>query len=159
MAQWNGNRPLIVLTFELEGEVFALEATHVREILDPGPVTEVPNSAPHVGGLINVRGKVVPLADIRLKFGMSQRPATIDTRFVVIEAMVDGDPVIVAILADKVHEIAEMAAASLEETPRIGMRWRPDYITCVGKRGPDFIIVLDIGRILSADSQPRLTAA
>lgn len=159
MAQWNGNRPLIVLTFELEGEVFALEATHVREILDPGPVTEVPNSNPHVNGLINVRGKVVPLADIRLKFGMAPCPATIDTRFVVIEAIVDGDPVTVAILADKVHEIAEMAAASLEETPRIGMRWRPDYITCVGKRGSDFIIVLDIGRILSADGPSRLTAA
>ncbi|ABC22201.1 chemotaxis protein CheW [Rhodospirillum rubrum] len=149
MSLWNGGRSLEVLTLGLAGEIFAIEASHVREILDLVPITEVPNSAAFVSGLINVRGKVVPLADLRLKFGMEQKPPTIDTRIVVIEVLVDGDPLIVGIRADKVYEITQVAAGALEETPRIGMRWRSDYITCIGKRDADFIVVLDIGRIFS----------
>jgi purine-binding chemotaxis protein CheW len=149
MTLWNGARSLEVLTLGLQGEIFALEAGYVREILDLMPITEVPNGAPFVNGLINVRGKVVPLADLRLKFGMEQTPPTIDTRIVVIEVEIDGNPMIVGIRADKVYEITQVAAAALEETPRIGMRWRPDYIRCIGKRGADFIVVLDIERIFS----------
>lgn len=155
-----GGRPLEVLTIGLEGEIFALEATYVREILDLVPITEVPNSEPFVNGLINVRGKVVPLADLRLKFGMAQKPPTIDTRIVVIEVVIEGDPAIVGIRADKVYEITQIAAAALEETPRIGMRWRPEYINCIGKRGEDFIVVLDIERLFAGgDPQEELVSA
>lgn len=154
-----GRRPLEVLTIGLEGEIFALEATYVREILDLVPITEVPNSEPFVNGLINVRGKVVPLADLRLKFGMAQKPPTIDTRIVVIEVVIDGDPAIVGIRADKVYEITQIAAAALEETPRIGMRWRPEYIDCIGKRGEDFIVVLDIEHLFAGgDPQEELVS-
>lgn len=154
MTKWNGGRALEVLTIGMQGEVFALEATYVREILDVVPITEVPNSEPYVNGLINVRGKVVPLADLRLMFSMRQTPPTIDTRIVVIEVLIEGDPTIVGIRADKVYEITALDAASLEETPRIGMRWRPEYIRCIGKRGTDFIVVLDIERLL-AGAAPR----
>ena len=154
-----GRRPLEVLTIGLEGEIFALEATYVREILDLVPITEVPNSEPFVNGLINVRGKVVPLADLRLKFGMAQKPPTIDTRIVVIEVVIEGDPAIVGIRADKVYEITQIAAAALEETPRIGMRWRPEYIDCIGKRGEDFIVVLDIEHLFAGgDPQEELVS-
>jgi purine-binding chemotaxis protein CheW len=170
MTTWNGGRSIEILTLALQGEVFALEVSHVREILDVVPITEVPNSRPFVNGLINVRGKVVPLADLRLKFGMEQTPPTIDTRIVVIEVEIDGDPTTVGIRADKVYEITEVAASALEETPRIGMRWRPEFIRCIGKRGTDFIVVLDIGRIFSGSdvrddamgtgrSSPQLSAA
>lgn len=141
--------PLEVLTLGLADEVFAVEAADVREILDLVPVTEVPNARPFVGGLVNVRGKVVPLADLRVVFGMERTPPTVDTRIVVIEADVDGEATPVGILADKVHEVTELPAASLEETPRIGMRWRPEFIRCIGKRGDTFIVVPDIGRLLS----------
>jgi purine-binding chemotaxis protein CheW len=150
MTTWNGGHSLEVLTLALQGEVFALEVTHVREILDLVPITEVPNSRPFLNGLINVRGKVVPLADLRLKFGMEPTPPTIDTRIVVVEVEIDGDPVTVGLRADKVYEITEVAATALEETPRIGMRWRSEFIRCIGKRGTDFIVVLDIGRIFSS---------
>jgi purine-binding chemotaxis protein CheW len=155
MALSTDDPPIEVLTFDLQGETFALAAAHVREILDLGPVTTVPNSQPFVSALINVRGKVVPLADLRLKFGMERKPPTIDTRIVVIELDLDGEPAIAAILADKVHEVTEVAAASLAQTPRIGMRWRPEYIRCIGKRDDDFIIVLDIARIFSSDEQKQ----
>jgi purine-binding chemotaxis protein CheW len=151
MTKWNGNRPLEVLTLDLDGEMFAVEASHVREILDLVPITDVPRVPPFVNGLINVRGKVVPLADLRVRFGMELKPPTVDTRIVVLELELDGVPVIAGIRADKVHEVVEVAAASLQEAPKVGMRWRPEFIQCIGKRGDDFMVVLDIARVFSAD--------
>ena len=118
MAKWNGNQALEVLTLDLEGETFAVEAAYVREILDLVAITEVPHSQPFVAGLINVRGKVVPLADLRIKFGMEQKPPTVDTRIVVIELELQGEPLTVGIRADKVHEVTEVSAAALQETPK-----------------------------------------
>lgn len=159
MAKWNGDRLLEVVTLGLDGEIFAIEAAHVREILDIVPITQVPNSRPFVNGLINVRGKVVPLADLRLKFGMEQKPSTIDTRIVVIEIALDGNPTTIGLLADKVYEVTEVASSALEETPRIGMRWRPEYILCIGKRGSDFIVVIDLERIFATEERAAPVAA
>ncbi|MCR6630959.1 MAG: chemotaxis protein CheW [Magnetospirillum sp.] len=159
MSQWNGNRTLEVVTLGLDGEIFAIDAGLVHEILDMAQVTRVPGASPFVGGLINVRGKVVPLADPRVRFGMECRPPTIDSRILVIEIELDGEPTIVGMLADKVYEVTEVAATSLEETPRIGMRWPPHLIRCVGKRGEDFIIVLEIGRLFSGSDVVTLGEA
>jgi purine-binding chemotaxis protein CheW len=140
---------LEVLTFGLQGETFAIEAGIVREILDHASVTEVPNARPLVGGLINVRGKVVPLADLRVVFGMERTPPSVDTRVIVIETDLDGEPTIIGIVADKVHEVTELAATSLAEVPRIGMTWKPEFIRCFGKRGSDFVVVPDLVSIFS----------
>lgn len=150
MAKWRADRALEILTLDLQGEIFAVEAACVREILDPPPITEVPGSQSFVPGLINVRGKVVPVADLRIKFDMELRPATVDTRIVVIEINLEGEPTTVGIRADKVHEVTELAPVDLEETPRIGMHWRPELVRCIGKRGADFIIVPDIARIFTS---------
>jgi purine-binding chemotaxis protein CheW len=152
-------RSLVVLTMELQGEIFAIPATQVREILDLVPVTDVPSADPFVSGLINVRGRVVPLADLQRKFGMAAHPTTIDTRIVVIEVTIDDDPTIVGIRADKVYEVTELASSALEETPRIGLRWRPEFITCIGKRDGHFIAVLDMDRVFSRPMAADLTAA
>jgi purine-binding chemotaxis protein CheW len=141
---------LEVLTLSLDGHAFALEASRVREIVDLMPVTEVPGSNQFVNGLINVRGNVVPLANLRHKFGMPPAPSTIDTRIVVIEVDLGGDRTMVGLLADKVYEVTEIAPSAVEETPRIGMSWRPEFIRCIGKRGDDFIVVLDIENIFSS---------
>jgi len=159
MSTINEGSAIEVLTLSLDGQVFALEAAHVREILDLVPVTEVPTSSPFVNGLINVRGKVVPLADMRTKFGMEQRPSTIDTRIVVIEIDLDGDQTTIGLLADKVYEVTELAAAALEETPKIGMIWRHEYIRCIGKSDGDFIVVLDMGAIFGATRKDKADVA
>jgi purine-binding chemotaxis protein CheW len=163
MTKWQTDQPMELLTLGLQGEIFALEATYVREILDLVAVTEVPGADPFVNGLINVRGKVVPLADLRLKFGLQAAAATIDTRIVVIEVVLEGQPTIVGLRADKVYEITQVPASALEQTPRIGMRWRPDYIRCIGKRGDEFIVVLNIEQIFAEhgrrDETPHQTAA
>ncbi len=148
MAQAN-EHSLVVLILELQGESFAIETRQVREILDPVPITTVPGADHAVDGLINVRGRVVPLADLRLTFGMPQQDASRDSRIVVIEVDIEGDPTTVGIRADKVNEVTELAAATLENTPRIGLRWDAEFITCIGKRDGDFVAVLDMGRIFS----------
>jgi len=149
-----------VLTLGLQGEIFALEADIVREILDLVPVTEVPNAPAFVGAVINVRGRVVPLCDLRLKFGMERSQSSRDTRIVVIEVLIDGEPTIVGLLVDKVYEVTEITADSMEAVPRIGLRWRPEFIRSVGKRGADFVIVLDIEQIFAPGPQSNdLTAA
>lgn len=157
MDSSNSNTPLEVLTMSLQGEMFAVDAGIVSEILDAVPITEVPNARPFVGGLINVRGKVVPFADLRFKFGMDRPEATLDTRIVVIEVSLDGEPTTVGVLAEKVYEVTAIAPSAIEETPRIGMRWRPEFIRCIGKRDDEFIIVLDIDTVFNAcDQNPRV---
>ncbi len=139
------------LTLGLQDEVFAIEATSVREILDLVPVTEVPNARPFVGGLINVRGRVVPLADLRVMFGMDLSPPGPDTRIVVIEIDLDGEATIAAILADRVHDVADIETASIEEAPKVGMRWQPEYVRGIAKRGEEFIIIPDMERIFGTE--------
>jgi purine-binding chemotaxis protein CheW len=151
---WNEGT-LEVLTLDLDGHVFAIEATHVLEILDLVQVTEVPGAGPFVGGLINVRGKVVPVADLRHKFGMPRREANIDTRVVVIEIDLDGDLTTIGVIADKVFEVTEIAATAIEETPKVGMTWRSEFIRCIGKRSNEFIVVLDIGAIFSSGQSDK----
>lgn len=139
------------LTVGLQDEIFAVEAACVREILDVVPITRVPNARPFVEGLINVRGRVVPLADLRVIFGMGRPPPGLDTRIVVIEIELDGEPAIAAILADKVHDVTDIEAASIEDAPKVGMRWPPEYVRGIGKRGEDFIIIPDMGRIFGTE--------
>jgi len=143
-------RPVEILTLGLSGEAFALEAGIVSEILDLVPVTLVPNAPDHAPGLINVRGKVVPLIDLRVRLGMSIGPNTIDTRIVVIETVLEGEPTIVGLLADKVFEVTEIDMGAIETTPKVGMTWPAQYIRGIGRRnGGDFLIVLDIDAIFS----------
>ena len=140
---------LKIVTLGLREEVFAVDAGIVREILDMVPVTAVPNADPFVGGLINVRGRVVPLADLHVRFGMETPPPSIDTRIVVVDIELGGEPTTVGILADKVYEVTEVTSRSVQETPKLGMRWRPEFIQGIGKRGNDFMAIIDLSRLLN----------
>jgi purine-binding chemotaxis protein CheW len=150
-------RAMKALTIRLQDELFAVEAGSVREILDLVPITEVPNASPFVGGLINVRGRVVPLADLRVMFDMDRPAPDADTRIVVIEIALGGEPAIVGILADKVHDVTDIEAAAIQEAPRVGMRWRPEFVKGIGKRNGQFIIIPDMAKIF--DTQGARTAS
>lgn len=136
------------LTLRMQDEMFAIEAGHVREILDMVPITVVPNAPAFVTGLINVRGRVVPLADMRVMFDMARPPADADTRIVVVETEIAGEPTVVGILADKVYDVTDIEAADIQDAPKVGMRWRPDYVRGIGKRNGNFIIIPDLQAIL-----------
>lgn len=138
---------MTALTIRLEDELFAVEASRVREILDLVPITKVPSAPAFVGGLINVRGSIVPLADLRVMFGMERPEPDADTRIVVMEVDIDGEPTIAGILADKVHDVTDIETASIEEAPKVGMRWRPEFVKGIGKRNGGFIIIPDMERI------------
>ena len=150
-AGGEGGGTLQVLTLGLAGEIFAIETERVREVLDLVPITRIPNSRPFVKGLINVRGKVVTVTDLRVKFGMPPAPDSRDSRIVVIEVRIDGEPTLVGALADRVYEVTDVGAGQIEEVPRIGMRWRPEFIRAIGKRGDDFIIIADIDQVFASE--------
>lgn len=147
------------LTLRMQDEMFAIEAGSVREILDLVPITEVPNAPAFVTGLINVRGRVVPLADLRVMFDMDRPPPDQDTRIVVIEAEIEGEPTVVGILADKVYDVTEIEAAAIQEAPKVGMRWRPEFVKGIGKRNGNFIVIPDLGRIFESRAAAEERAA
>jgi len=137
------------LMLALADEIFALDATLIREILDPAPVAEVPGARPFLRGVINVRGKVVPIADLRVRFGMNATAFSPDTRFVVLEITLAGEPVTVAIIADKVHDVTGLSLDSMGKAPPIGMRWEPEFIMGIGKWRDDFIIIPDLENVFN----------
>jgi len=155
---WKGAEEAEVLTFELAGETFAFDAIIVQEILDPLPETAVPGGRPHVASVINFRGKVIPLADIRLAFGMDATKTTIDSRIVVIQLDIEGEPTLVGIRTDKVNEVTTLGRAASEAPPSVGMRWRPDYIHSLVRRGSDFVILPNLEAIF-ATAHERSNAA
>ena len=138
-----------VLMLGLAGEMFALDATQVREILDPIPVTRVPGAQSYVSSVLNVRGKVIPLADLRVRFGMPPASITPDSRFIVIEIELAGEPTTIGIVADKVYEVTDLDTSTLQKAPPIGMRWRPEFIAAIAKWKDEFIIVPNMKQILN----------
>ncbi|NGZ07197.1 MAG: purine-binding chemotaxis protein CheW [Magnetococcales bacterium] len=139
------------LIIGVAGDLFAIPVHVVCDILDLLPVTGVPTARAHVNGLINVRGRVVPLMDLGMKIGLPAAVATPDSRFVVIETFVGGEETMVALRADKVHEVAEFDLVLAEEIPRIGMRCRAEFVRAVGRRHGRFVMVLDLERVFAVD--------
>jgi len=139
------------LTFKLGDEVFALDVSQVREVLDLSPITKVPGSPEFMRGVINVRGSVVPVVDLRMKFGLVKIENTLDTRIVVMEIIIDNEKIVMGALADSVHEVMEIEPNNIEPAPKIGTRWKTEFIKGIGKRNEQFIIILDIDRVFSTD--------
>lgn len=138
-----------VVMIGLGEEKFALDAGLVREIIDPVPVTKVAGARAFVPSVINVRGNVIPLADLRIRFGMPQLDNSADTRIVVIELTLDGEPVLVGVTADKVYEVTEISQTDVQQTPPVGMHWKPEFIRFIAKWREEFVIVPNMERILN----------
>ena len=139
------------LTFKLSDEVFALDVAKVREILEITNITKVPQTPDFMCGVINLRGSVVPVIDMRLKFGMSATEQTVNTCIIVVEVNMDGDTVVLGALADSVQEVVEMEPESIEEAPHIGTKLNTDFIRGMGKVGSRFVMILDIDKVFSSD--------
>ena len=139
------------LTFQLGAEMFALDVAQVREILDFTTITKVPRAPAFMRGVINVRGSVVPVIDLALKFDMAQAEKTLETRIVVVEVEYEGQVTVVGAVADAVRNVIEIDPARIEATPRIGAAGNSDFIKGIGKHQDAFVIILDVDRIFSAD--------
>lgn len=134
----------MVLTFSLDGETFAIPVAHVVEIVDPQPVTRTPCADPFAPGLINVRGVIAPLIDLRQRLGMKPAVVGQSSRVLVLDLMVGGEATKLATLADDVHDITETPMADLETVPELGVRWPVHLIRGVAKKDGALIIVLDV---------------
>jgi len=145
----NGTRQY--LTFQLDDEVFAIDVANVREILEFNSVTRVPKSPEYMRGVINLRGSVVPVFDMRLKFGMTGTERTINTCIVVVEVSYEGEDIIIGALVDSVQEVFELEADQIEPAPKIGTHLRTEFIRGMGKRDETFIIILDIDKVFSIE--------
>jgi len=139
------------LTFKLEDEVFALDISKVREVLDFTTVTKVPRTPEFMRGVINLRGNVVPVVDMRLKFGMQKTEKTVNTCIIIAEVSIEGETAVLGALADSVQEVIDLEPDQIEPAPRIGTRVRTDFIKGMGKRDNHFIMILDIDKVFSAD--------
>ncbi len=139
------------LTFKLGDEVFALDIAKVREVLDFTSVTKVPRTPEFMRGVINLRGNVVPVVDMRLKFGLTKTEKTVNTCIIIVEISLDGDTTVLGALADSVQEVLDLGPDQIEPAPKIGTRLRTDFIKGMGKRNEQFIIILDIDKVFSVD--------
>ena len=139
------------LTYKLGDETFALDITKVREVLDFTTVTKVPRTPEFMRGVINLRGSVVPVVDLRLKFGMTRTENSVNTCIIITEVTVDGDTTILGCLADSVQEVLDLDEEHIAPAPKIGTKLRTEFIRGMGKQGDRFIIILDIDKVFSAD--------
>lgn len=139
------------LSFKLDQEIYALDISQVREVLDFSDVTKVPRMPEFMRGVINLRGGVVPVVDLRLKFGLSATDKTVDTCIIIMEIAIEGETTLLGALADSVQEVMTLEPDQIEPPPRIGTRLNTEFIKGMGKKNDEFIIILDIDRVFSSE--------
>lgn len=147
------------LSFCLDAEVFAIEVARIREIIDRTTMTRIPRMPAFVSGVINLRGSVVPVVDLRMKFDMGEVERTVDTCIVVLEVCVDRETTVVGALVDSVKEVFELEPESIEPPPKMGTRLDSAFIEGMGRLDDGFVIILDVDRVFSADDIEVVHAA
>jgi purine-binding chemotaxis protein CheW len=139
------------LAFKLESEVFAFDISKVREVLEFDSVTKVPQTPDMMKGVINLRGSVVPVIDMRIKFGMGETKKTVNTVIIIIEIDLDGTLTMIGALVDSVQEVMDLDSDHIEPPPKIGTKLNTDFIKGMGKQDGQFLIILDIEKIFSSE--------
>jgi purine-binding chemotaxis protein CheW len=146
------------LTFKLGNEVFATDVEKVREVLDFTTVTEIPRTPDFMSGVINLRGSVVPVVDLRLCLEMSKTEKTRNTCIVVVEVLLENESTIIGALADSVEEVIDLEPEQIQPAPKIGTQIRTDFLKGMGKREAHFVMILDIDRVFSAEEMSAVRA-
>ena len=139
------------LTFKLGNEIFATDVAKVREVLDLTAITAIPRTPDFMAGVINLRGSVVPVVDLRLCFEMSKTESTRNTCIVVVEVVLEGETTVLGALADSVEEVIDLEPDQIQPAPRIGTQIQTEFIKGMGKRDTQFIMILDIDQVFSVE--------
>jgi len=142
------------LTFLLAGEVYAINVASIKEVLGVPKITRVPRMPAFLSGVINLRGNVIPVLDLRLKFGLEPTPHTVDTSIIVTEitnvfADNDTESFTIGIFSDLVQNVISIAPSQIEPPPKIGVSIDTSFITGMGRVDDSFVIMLNINKILS----------
>ncbi|OGI07488.1 MAG: chemotaxis protein CheW [Candidatus Margulisbacteria bacterium GWF2_35_9] len=146
------------LTFMLEEEIFALDISQVREVLEYTKSTKVPRTPEYMIGVINLRGSVVPVVDMRNKFRLKPMTISVDTCIIILEISIEGEESVIGALVDSVREVIELEPNQMEPPPKIGSKLNTDYIKNMGKINGDFIIILDVDKVFSLDELTTVKA-
>lgn len=139
------------LSFTLEKETFALNVSKVLEILEVEHITKVPHSPDFMRGVVNLRGQILPVIDTRVKFGLAPAEFTVNTCIVVINIFSDDEELVLGALVDAVLEVAELGQEDIQSPPKIGNKFKSEFISGMVKKGDGFSMVLDIDKIFSSN--------
>jgi purine-binding chemotaxis protein CheW len=140
------------LTFELAGQNFAVDVSRVEVVLESMQITRVPKASEHLRGVINYRGAVIPVVDLRMRLGEGRSPSGPGTSIIVLQVRYGPDDITIGMLADAVNEVVALEAERIETPPRIGSRIDEALIAGIARKGDDFIVVLDIDEAFKARS-------
>jgi purine-binding chemotaxis protein CheW len=138
------------LTFVLDNENYALNVGRVREVLELTELTKIPRMPDYMKGVINVRSKVLPVVDLRLKFGMEEAEETVDTAIIVTDVSPGTDTVTIGCRADAVDQVIDIPPEDIEPAPKVGTRISADFIQGIGKVDEKFIIILNLDQVFAA---------
>jgi purine-binding chemotaxis protein CheW len=139
------------LTFQLGDELFAFDVLRTNEVLEVSQVTRIPGASEAMVGVINLRGSVVPVVNLRKRLNMPEKERTVDTSIIIIDTEYDDEQVILGVLVDATKQVIMLDKSQLEPPPKVGMNLNIEYITAIGKHDNDFIILLNSDRIFSED--------
>lgn len=136
------------LTFFVGDDEYALALLDAREVAPAMPITRVPSAPPAVRGVMNLRGSVVPVIDLGVRFGMAERPITKWTCIVVVVIDVEGEPSVMGLLVDSVHQVIDLDPSMIEPVPPFGAPAHVEFLKGIGVVGPALMLLLDVGRVL-----------
>ncbi|MFZ5941675.1 MAG: chemotaxis protein CheW [Bacteroidota bacterium] len=139
------------LSFKMSEEVFAINVSKVMNILEMQHITRVPKTLPYMKGVINLRGTVLPVVDLRVKFGLPEKEFTVDTSIIVLNIEKEGDPLMLGILVDSVREVLEFKDEDIAPSPTIGTKYNSGFIQGMYRIDDRFIMILDIDKVFSVD--------
>jgi len=144
-------QPMEYLAFSIAGETYAVGILQVKEILSFETITKVPSTPRSVRGVMNLRGSVVPVVDLAIKFGLPESCPTKRSCVVIVETTLDGEICVMGVMADAVSQVIELRPEDIEPPPPFGTKVRIDYLIGMGKAERKFILLLDIDKVLSAE--------
>ena len=153
------NREGKYLTFSLAGEEYGIVILKVKEIIGMMPITPVPKTPFYIKGVINLRGKVIPVADLRLKFDMEEMGYTERTCIIVVEIREGNGHILMGIVVDSVSEVLNIKNGEIEDTPTFGTQMDTDYILGMAKTGGGVKILLDIDKVFGGEDMEGLAIA
>ena len=139
------------LSFKLSEESYAINVTKVLNILEMSEITKIPKTPVFMKGVINLRGTVLPVVDLRIKFGLPEKENTVNTAIIVLSIDFDGEAVLIGILVDAVREVLELKNEEIAPTPSIGTKYNSGFIDGMWRQDDKFIMILDIDKVFSTD--------
>jgi purine-binding chemotaxis protein CheW len=148
----NGEATGRYLAFDLGDQCFAVEVSRVEVVLESVPITRVPKAAPHLRGVINYRGAVIPVADLKIRFGEGPTASGPGTSIIVLRVRYEKDEITLGVLADSVREVIDLDRSRIERPPQLGSRIEDALVAGIGERGGDFVVVLDIDEAFKAEA-------